>query len=62
MDMFGTINTEDVMLRPFNAHKTLNGTEPCVYAIMDCIWPVTFVSDAQQTLLGTERTATLKFQ
>ena len=61
-DMSGMINTEDVTQSPFNAHQTLNGMELCVYAILDCIWQVICVSVVQKTLLGTERTATLKFQ
>lgn len=62
VDTFGTINTEDVMLRPFNALKTLNGTELCACATMDSTWLVMSALAAHQTLLGTEETATHKFQ
>lgn len=61
-DTYGTINITDVMLRPFNAHKTLNGTEPSVFAIQTSIWLAMYALDAHQTLLGTEGHAMHKFQ
>ena len=60
-DTHGTLNTEDVTLRPFNAHKVPNGMEPCAFVLQATTWLVKFVSNVHPTLLGMEKPAMLKF-
>ncbi len=62
VDTSGTINTEDATQKQFNAHKTLNGMERFVCAILDSTCQLTFVSVVHQTQLGMERIATHKFR
>lgn len=61
-DTYGAINTEDVMLKPFNANKTQNGMEPSVFVELDFICQVMFALVAQPVQLGMEEHAIHKFQ
>jgi hypothetical protein len=60
-DTYGMVNTTDVKLRPFNVHKTLNGTALSAFALPASTILVQFVSDVHQTLLGMEVHATHKY-